>query len=91
VTRLLGHAMHGFENEDGQLGANLIGVQVSGFDRPAEARRRVPRASLIHHERHDVISALLAGAKLRMRLGEVHVQLTDNAFQRASHPAIGNG
>jgi hypothetical protein len=67
VTRLLGDAVHGLEHEDGELGANLVRVEIGRFHRPAETRRRVSGLSLIHDQRNDVICALLAGAKIGVR------------------------
>ena len=91
MTRLLGHAVHGFEHEDGELGANLVGVEIRGLDGPAEPRRRVTGLSLVHHERNDVIRALLTGAKISVGPRELLVNFANGAFERASHPAIGSG
>jgi len=91
MTRLLGHAVHGFEHEDGELGANLVGVEIRRFHGPAQTRRCVPGPSLVHDERDDVIRALLAGAKVGMSLRELGVDFAYYSFERASHPAIGSG
>src|SRR5437016_10850396 len=91
VARLLGHAVHGVEHENGEMGANLIGIEVGGLDGPAETRRRVSGASLVHHQRNDVIRALLAGAKVGVRRRELGVHLANRAFERTSHPANGSG
>ena len=91
MTRLVGDAVHGVEHENGELGPNLIGVEIGRLDRPTETRRRVTRASLVHYQSNHVISALLTGAKLAMRLGELGVHLANRAFERASHPARGSG
>jgi len=91
MTRLLGDAVHGLEHEDRELGANLVGVEIRRFHGPAQTRRRVAGLSLVHHQRDDVIRALLAGAKVGMRLRQLGVDLANCSFERASHPAIGSG
>jgi hypothetical protein len=91
VTGLFGDAVHGFEDEDRELGANLVRIEVCCLDRPAESRRRVTRASLVHHQRRNVIRALLARAKLRVRCRKLGVYLSNRALERAFHPAIGSG
>ena len=91
MTRLFGDAAHSVEDEDRELGARLIAIQIGVFDGPAKTRRRVARASLIHHHRRNVIGALRTGAKLRMRLGEGRMDLADDTLERASHTANGSG
>jgi hypothetical protein len=88
---LFGDAVHRFKDEDGELGANLIGIEVGRLDGPAKSRRRVTRASLVHDQRCNVIRALLAGAKLRVRCRKLGVYLANRALERAFHPAIGRG
>jgi hypothetical protein len=91
MARLLGDAAHGVEDKDGELGAYLVGVEIRRLDRPAQTRRCISGPSLIHHERDNVIGALLTGAKLRVALGELHVNLANHALQRTLHPAMGSG
>src|SRR5690242_5269459 len=91
VTRLLRHTVHGLEDEHGELSAYLVRIQIRGLDRPAEPRRRVPGTSLVHHQRDDVIRTLLTGAKLRLLLRELRVDVANGAFERAFHPASGSG
>jgi len=80
MPRLFRHPIHGIEDQNRELGAHLIRVQISGFDCPTEPRGRVTRLSLIHDQSDDVIRALLTGAKIRVRPRELVVYFANGAF-----------
>jgi hypothetical protein len=91
VTRLLGDGVHCFEHEHGELGTHLVRIEIRRLDCPAQTRGRVSGLSLVHHERDDIIRALLTGAKLGVGRRKFGVNIANRAFERASHPAIGSG
>ena len=91
MPRLLGNAIHRVEHENGELGANLVGVEIRSLDSPAEPCRRISGLSLVHDEGNDVIRALLTGAKIDVRPRELIVNIANSAFERTLHPAIGSG